>query len=388
MPRPIAVTGMGAITPIGRDAESFWAGVTTGANGIREVTRFDTTGFMSSRAGEIPPVPAPLSAPAPAPRSARYLSDAIGMALADAGLANTGTMTIGVCVGTVYGARPDGERTWDSATPRAGWLDPFALVAPAVHEHRLNGPVRTIPTACAAGNHAIGMAADLLRTERADVMIAAGVEELSFASFAIFTALRSMAADVPRPFDRDRRGLVLGEGAGVLVLERQSHALARGAHMHGLLMGHSATDDAYHLSAPHPDGAALDTAIRQTLESSRVAADEVSYVSAHGTGTRANDTVEAAVLGRIFGDHPAVSSIKGMTGHTGGAAGTLGAITCLLAMRDGIVPGNPTLEEPEEEFAVVDLVRGLSREQKVRYALNNAIGFGGGVATTLFGAVP
>jgi 3-oxoacyl-(acyl-carrier-protein) synthase len=158
--------------------------------------------------------------------------------------------------------------------------------------------------------------------------------------------------------------------------------------MHGLLMGHSATDDAYHLSAPHPDGAALDTAIRQTLESSGVAADEVGYVSAHGTGTRANDTIEAAVLGRIFGDRPAVSSIKGMTGHTGGAAGTLGAITCLLAMRDGIVPGNPTLEEPEEAFAVVDLVRGSAREQKVRYALNNAIGFGGGVATTLFGAVP
>ena len=254
-----------------------------------------------------------------------------------------------------------------------------------MHRYGLDGPLRIVPTACAAGNHAIGMAADLLRSGRADVMLAVGAEELSMASFAIFTSLRALAPDVARPFDRERRGLVLAEGAGALVLEPLSRARLRGAAMHGLLLGYAATADAHHLSAPHPEGAGLTRSIERTMQRAGISPAQIDYVSAHGTGTAANDAVEAAVLTRIFGHRPAVSSLKGMIGHTGGAAGTLGAITCLLALRDGIVPGNPTLNEPDAACRELDLVRGSSRHTPVRYALNNAMGFGGGVGTTLFG---
>jgi 3-oxoacyl-(acyl-carrier-protein) synthase len=370
---PLAITGLGVVSPFGLGTETFWAGATSGKIAIRKVTRFDASGFMSDRAAE-PAVP----------RSSRYTALAVGLALTDAGLvARPGDTSIGICAGTVYGTRPAGDR--DRRAAGGGWLDPLALVKPAVHRYGLDGPARVIPTTCTAGNHAIGMAADLVRSGRADAVVAVGVEELSAAAFAVFTSLRTLAPDVARPFDRERRGVVLAEGAGALVLEPLPRAKARGAAVYGLLLGYAATADAHHLSAPHPDGTGLRRAIDLTLQRSGVSPSQVDYVSAHGTGTAANDPVEAAALLSVFGRRPAVSSLKGMMGHTGGAAGAMGAIACLLSLRDGIVPGNPTLDEPDPACRELDLVRGAARRAPVRYALNNAIGFGGGVATTLFG---
>lgn len=386
---PLAITGLGVVSPFGLGTESFWAAATSGRIAVRKVTRFDASGFMSDRAGEVDLEPSgePGEPAEPAePRSSRYTAIAAGLALADAGLPSRPAGTsVGICAGTVYGTRPAGDR--DRTATGTGWLDPLALVSPAVRRHGLDGPVRVIPTTCTAGNHAIGMAADLVRSGRADAMVAVGVEELSAAAFAVFTSLRTLAPDVARPFDRERRGVVLAEGAGALVLEPLPTARERGAPVYGLLLGHASTADAHHLSAPHPEGTGLRRAIELTLRRSGVSPDQVDYVSAHGTGTAANDPVEAAALLSVFGrgPGPAVSSLKGMMGHTGGAAGTMGAIACLLALRDGIVPGNPTLDEPDAACRELDLVRGASRRAPVRYALNNAIGFGGGVATTLFG---
>ena len=381
---PLAITGMGAVCPFGMGVETFWTAATSGRIAVRTVTRFDASGFLSDQAGEVDLEPDDDWTEAAEPRSSRYTALAVGMALTDAGLtARSPGTSVGICAGTVYGCRPAGDR--HRATEGGKWLDPLSLVTPTVRKYRLNGPVRIIPTTCAAGNHAIGMAADLVRSRRADVMVAVGVEELSLASFAVFTSLRSLAPDVARPFDRQRRGVVLAEGAGALVLEPLPRARARGATVYGLLLGHAATADAHHISAPQPEGTGLRRSIELTLQRSGVSPDLIDYVSAHGTGTAANDPVEAAVLSGIFGNRPAVSSLKGMIGHTGGAAGALGAITCVLALRDGIVPGNPTLDEPDAACLGLDLVRGPSRRTPIRYALNNAIGFGGGVGTALFG---
>ena len=383
---PLAITGMGVVCPFGIGAEAFWAAATSGRIAVRTVTRFDTSGFMSDRAGEVDLEPDDSWAETTEPRSSRYTALAVGMALTDAGLvARPPGTSVGICAGTVYGTRPAGDRHRHRAAAGGGWLDPLALVTPAVRRYGLDGPLRIVPTTCTAGNHAIGMAADLVRSGRADVMVAVGAEELSMAAFAVFTSLRSLSPDVARPFDRQRRGVVLAEGAGALVLEPLARARARGAAVHGLLLGYAATADAHHMSAPHPEGTGLRRSIELTLQRSGVSPAQVDYVSAHGTGTAANDPVEAAALTSIFGHRPAVSSLKGMIGHTGGAAGTLGAIACLLALRDGIVPGNPTLDEPDAACQELDLVRGPSRRTPVTYALNNAIGFGGGVATTLFG---
>ena len=259
------------------------------------------------------------------------------------------------------------------------------------YELGVRGPRTVLPTACAAGNSALAAAADLIRDGRADTVLALGVDELSEAMFMMFSSFRALSPDVVRPFDLDRQGLLLSEGAGALVVERAEVARRRGARAYCRVAGHASVADAFHMTAPHPDGRGAAAAMRSALADGGLSPADVDYVSAHGTGTPANDVSEAKALVEVFGRLdgpgqagrvPAVSSIKSMTGHTQGAASAVEAVSCVLAMHRGAVPPTANLERLDPACEI-DVVGPAPRPADVRVALNNAFGFGGSICCTV-----
>ncbi|MET9496582.1 beta-ketoacyl-[acyl-carrier-protein] synthase family protein [Streptomyces sp. NPDC006552] len=388
--RRVVVTGLGLASPLGCDVEEFWTRVTTGALATGPVTRFATDGYPTHLAAEVDEPG--LSDPDPdTPRSVRYLRHGIGAALRTAGLerGDAARERAGIVVGTVMGARPHLEelRRQGVEPARGGpWDSPGLLAHDPARVFGLRGPRQVVAAGCAAGNTALAMAADEIRTGRAEVMVAGGVDELSEAVFQLFTTLRALAPDRVRPFDRDRRGMLPSEGAGVLVLESLGHALGRGARVLAELPGWAVAADAHHMTAPHPKSAGLLHCMEQSLRRAGLRPDEIDHVSAHGTGTPANDALEAAALAAFFvphGGRPALSSLKGMLGHSQGAASALEAIACVLAVGRDRVPGNPTLDHPDDACAPLDLVRGPARDLRVRAALSNAFGFGGNTSSVV-----
>jgi 3-oxoacyl-[acyl-carrier-protein] synthase II len=395
----ILITGAGVVTPIGQDLDSFWAGLVTGVSGISEIERFPVKDLRVTRGGEVKKL---LRAPAarsgeddgwPDCRASRFLVHAAREALDTAGL-RTGLPSparVGVVIGTALGGIDDAER----AVRGEGGLRSLAGAlydGPTRDLARwlaATGPVLAVSTACASGATSLGLGADLLRDGRADVVLAGGVDVLCRFVQRGFNVLRSLTRDLVRPFDRRRNGLLLGEGAGVVVLERARDAEARGhGGSLGRLLGHGSAADGVHVTAPDPEGRGLEVAIRLALREAGLAPEAVDLVSAHGTGTSANDRVETEVLKRVLGRRAhavPVNSIKAHLGHTMGAAATLEVIMCLLAARHGLVP--PTLHygEPDSDCDL-DYVPNVARRLRPKVALSTSLGFGGCNAALVLGA--
>jgi 3-oxoacyl-[acyl-carrier-protein] synthase II len=390
---PIAITGAGVVTALGQDLDGFWAGLVTGVSGISEIESFPVADLRVTRGGEVKKlrrdVPPPLRGGGLPPRrllgcrTSRFLIHAAREALEAAAIRDAwpAAERVGVVIGTALGGIEAAGLAL--AGRRAlGALAGSAYDGPTRNLARwlgARGPVLTVTTACASGATSLGLAADLLRAGRVDVALAGGADALCRFVQRGFNVLRSLTRDAVRPFDRRRSGLLLGEGAGLVVLERVETAARRGHSPLGHLLGHASTGDGVHITAPDPEGRGLELAVRTALAEAGLAPDAVDLVSAHGTGTLANDRVETEVLKRVLGRRARaipVNSIKAHLGHTMGAAATLEAIMCLLAGRHGQVP--PTLNYGEADPACdLDYVPNAPRAWRPGVSLSTSLGFGG-----------
>ncbi|MEU3304867.1 beta-ketoacyl synthase N-terminal-like domain-containing protein [Streptomyces sp. NPDC006678] len=410
----IVVTGVGAVSPAGLGHRALWDAVRGGRVTTGAVTRFDTSRHPSHRAGEIPrSALSRLDSLVPPHRSlaARCLAAAAAEAAHGAGLTRTGGFTrtggltreggasteggarTGVFAGTVMGTRPVLDHGITSAGLTAegtDWAEPARLLDLVPEVVPVDGPVVLLASGCSVGGDAVACGAAAISEGEVDVAICGGAEELSQEVFAMFTTLRALAPDVARPFDDDRLGMQPAEGAAVVILESAEHCAARGGLPLAVLLAHGAAADAYHLTRPRPTGDALVEAIGTCLRDAGRAPEEIDWVCAHGTGTRASDGVEARAIVSALGGpgrrRPAVSSLKGMLGHTQGAAGVLEAVVAVLAMAAGHLPGNATLRRPDPACAGLDLVPPRGREAPVATVLSLAFGLGGGVSALLLGA--
>jgi 3-oxoacyl-(acyl-carrier-protein) synthase len=407
----IVVTGIGVRSPLGSGVDAFWRGALDGAVATRPLTRFDTARLSSDRGGEIAPEAAPRdgtsgegppadgapAARAPAaPLAVRLAEEVAADAVADALLTPDAVAPerVGICIGTVMGTRPAVERwlTEDPAAredPRAAaWADPALLSRAPARRLGLAGPNCVVATGCAAGNSALAWGAEALRAGRADAMVVGGADEISQAMLMMFDSFGLLAPDAVRPFDAEREGLLLGEGAAAFVLEREADARARGARVHGRILGWANVADAFHITSPHPEARGAIRAMRRALAHADVEASAIDHVSAHGTGTPANDAVEAHAIRDVLGsgaDEVPVTALKSLLGHSQGAASALEAVACLLAIRDGLVPpvGNYATPDPACD---VDVVAGAARAVDVEVAISNAFGFGGNIECVVLGA--
>lgn len=383
---PIVVTGAGVVSPIGQDLDAFWAGLVTGVSGVTEIERFPVADLRVTRGGEVKKLGRlPESGPRlPTCRASQFLIHAAREALAQAGL-DAGRAAAGrlaVVVGTALGGIDDAERAVRGQGGVRGLLGSL-YDGPTWNLARwlgARGPVLTVSTACASGATSLGVAADLLRAGAADLAVAGGVDVLCRFVQRGFNVLRSLTRDAVRPFDRRRSGILLGEGAGLVVLERAAMATARGMRAPlGVLLGHGSAADGTHITAPDPEGRGLEAAIRAALGEAGVEPAAIDFVSAHGTGTPANDRVETEVLKRVLGARAGaipVNSIKAHLGHTMGAAATLEAIMCLLAGRHGQIP--PTLNYGvPDPHCDLDCVPNEARRYRPRLSLSTSLGFGG-----------
>ncbi len=388
----IVVTGIGVRSPLGSDVEAFWHGALDGAVATGPLQRFDTARLSSDRGGEMPPARNGAGIPLPV----QLADEAAGDAVLDAALTpqSVAPERVGVCFGTVMATRPAVEE-WLASDPAAredprdaAWADPSQISRAPARRLGLGGPNCVVATGCAAGNSALAWGAEALRAGRADAMVVGGADQISQAMLMMFDSFGLLSPDVLRPFDRDRVGLLLGEGAAAFVLEREADARARGAQVHGRLLGWANVADAFHITSPHPEARGAIRAMQRALAQANVEASAVDHVSAHGTGTPANDAVEARAIRTVLGssaDDVPVTALKSLVGHAQGAASAFEAAACLLAIRDGLVPpvGNYETHDPACD---VDVVSGEARATPVSVAISNAFGFGGNIECVVFGA--
>jgi 3-oxoacyl-[acyl-carrier-protein] synthase II len=384
--RAAVITGCGVVSPFGVGVPAFWEGLVAGRSAVGPIGGFPADDLVPRAAAEVraavPPDP---------DRAGVFALRAASEAVADAGLAGMPRTRIGVALGTTLGGMGVFER-WDAAragggAPPAG-LERVPYFAPAARLARAfgcRGPVATTQLACASGTHALALAADWVRSGQADLVLAGGTDLLCRFVVAGFNSLRA-TAEACRPFDRDRRGLVLGEGAAVVIVEEAAHAAGRRARVRARLLGAGAAGDAVHMTAPDRSGDGAARAIAAALADARLAPGDVEFVSAHGTGTVYNDAMEAAALGRVFGrGRVAVNSIKGAVGHTLGAAGALEAVAAVLTLETGIIPPTAGLEQVDPACSGLDLVRGSARQRPVAVAVSTSSGFAGTNAVLVLG---
>ena len=389
---------MGVVSPLGNTVEKLWEGLVAGRSGVTRITRFDPEGFRSQIAAECEDCVPEGMTEKDIRRHDRYSIFAIEAAYqawAQAGvdLEKTDPDRCGVIVGSGIGGIEtvqDEVIRLHEGGPRR--ISPFMIPKGLCNMASgnvavrlgLRGPNKSIVTACATSNHCFGEGACLIQGGRADVVLAGGSEApivpFSLGGFGQMRAL-STRNDAPekasRPFDKDRDGFVIGEGAGILIMESETHAKARGAEILAEFGGMGESCDAYHITAPAPDGACGTKAMRHTLDEAGVNPEDVDYFNAHGTSTRHNEPAEAKALRAIFGDSmPLVTSTKSMTGHLLGAAGAIEAIACILSIREGLIPPTINFETPDPECEV-NLVANEAREADVAIALSNSLGFGG-----------
>ena len=400
MNRRIVVTGLGLVTPIGAGREWVWQGLLAGRCGFSPVESFDTSRHPAHVGAEIKGFqPEPYirrQDPSKLGRASRLAVAAARMALEDAGLDpdNLEPERSGVAMGTTSGEPLEVERFDDLLLggecerigPELATVYPCHTIATHVaRELGAAGPNAMIPTACAAGNYAVAWAYDAIRAGRADLMLAGGADAFSRITYTGFARLGAIAPDVVRPFDKNRKGMIPGEGAGVLVLERLDRALARGARIYAEVAGYGLSCDAHHMTASHPEGDGPARAMERALSDAGLRPEDVSYVSAHGTGTPTNDKLETLAVRQIFGPAPRVpiSSVKSMIGHTMGAASAIEAGVCALAIHTGRIPPTANFTEPDPECGL-DCVPNEARELPVEVAMNNAYAFGGNNASVLF----
>jgi 3-oxoacyl-[acyl-carrier-protein] synthase II len=399
--RRVVVTGIGAVTSVGTGRQAVWEALLAGRCGTGPVESFDTSRYTVHQGGEIrdfrPQEHLRVLDPGELGRASQLAAAAARLALEDAGLdpARVEPERAGVAMGTTSGEPQEVERYDDHAV--AGTLAevgggfmrryPCHVIAGQVaSEVGFAGLNVMIPTACAAGNYAIAYAKDALARGRAEVMLAGGADCFSRITYTGFARLGAIAPDVCRPFDKNRQGMIPGEGAAVLVLEPLERALARGATIYAEVAGYGLSCDAHHMTAAHPEGLGAARAMERALAGSGLATAQVSYVSAHGTGTPTNDRLESIALKRVFGERARrlpMSSIKSMLGHTMGAASAIEAAVCALAVATDRVPPTIHFGEPDPECEV-DCVPNVAREMAVEVAMNNAYAFGGNDASTVF----
>ncbi len=406
--RRVVVTGLGIVSPVGNTVAEAWDNVVAGRSGITRISRFDASPFASQIAGEVRDfdVTAYLSA-----KEARRMDLFIhyGMAAAiqairDSGLEVTDANAerIGVNIGSGIGGLPlieDTHRELLAAGPRK--ISPFFIPGAIINMiagnlsimYGFKGPNLAMVTACTTANHCLGDSARLIEYGDADVMVAGGSEStvcaLGIGGFAAARALSTRNDDpqgASRPWDRDRDGFVLSDGAGVLMLEELEHARARGAHIYAELAGSAMNSDAYHMTSPSPGGEGAADCMRLALADAGINLDQVDYINAHGTSTPAGDLAETMAVKAAFGDHArslAVSSTKSMTGHMLGAAGGAEAVFTVLAIRDQVMPPTINLDNPDEGCDL-DYVPHTARQAKVEVAISNSFGFGGTNGTLVF----
>jgi 3-oxoacyl-[acyl-carrier-protein] synthase II len=387
MSRRVVITGLGLITAAGSDPESFWARVLSGPSAATPVTTFDTGGFRNAVGCEVKDFTSPTR------RATKMGMAAALQAVASSGLdhARPQPERVGVTIGTTLGEalsieRVDLPENADSLGSQAAvFLDVSTAeiscaVADCVHAR---GPVRSVPAACAAGNHAIALGFELIRRNRADLVFAGGAEGFSRLAFIGFSRLHAMSPDLCRPFDRNRKGLILGEGAAVLVLEDYEHARRRGADIRAEVLGYGLSCDAHHITTPHPEGDGAALAMMRALKSAGVSPEAVDYINAHGTGTKQNDMSETLATKKAFGSHAyrvPISSTKAVIGHAMGAAGAIEAVVCVLALQHGVVPPTHHLEMPDPDCDL-DYTPREPREKPLSIAMNNSYAFGGNNAS-------
>jgi 3-oxoacyl-[acyl-carrier-protein] synthase II len=405
--RRVVITGLGLLTPVGNDVETFWSNLKNGVSGIHTIDAFDTAAYDCKIGGQVRGFdPKPFfKNPKDVRRTDRFTHLSMGaarMALDDSGIDITNLKDrnrFGVIVSTgIGGLKTLQDQLTILLTKGPTRNSPFTIpmlisnMASGVisMEFNLRGPNLCIVTACATSNNAIGESWRIIKFGDADIFLAGGSEasivEIGLAGFSAMKAL-STRNDEPgrasRPFDRDRDGFVMSEGAGIVVVEELEHAKARGAKIYCELTGYGVSADAYHMTAPPPDGEGAARAMQMALDHARLSPGQVDYINAHATSTDIGDICETRAIKKVFGDDAykvAISSTKSMTGHLLGGAGGIEMAACALAIRDSVIPPTINLENPGEECDL-DYTPKVAREKKVRVALNNSFGFGGHNAT-------
>jgi len=401
VPPRVVITGLGAVSALGGDVAALAAGLVDGRCAIGPLTLFPYRG-RAGTAAEAHDTTAGTAALPPATvrrlsRPDRFALAAAGEACRaaglDAALRRRAALHVGATTGgmfeteEVYLRRRSGEERRVRLSRMIGM--PLATAAAVVSQALgIHGPQATVSTACSSSALAVALAAETIRRGEARVALAVGTDTLCRLTYAGFDALQALDPDRCRPFDRRRRGLSLGEGAGALVLEDADHARARGARARAVFLGAGSATDAHHVTAPHPEGAGALAALRGALAAAGVPADAVDYVNAHGTGTPQNDAVEVAVLRTVLGPRIArvpISSTKSQIGHCLGAAGAIEAAATVIALDDGVLPPTVSLEEPDPAWADLDLVPAAGRRAALDVALTSSYGFGGHNVTLVFG---
>ena len=417
--RRVVVTGLGLVTPLGADVETTWKNILASKSGAGTITHFDASEYKCRIACEVKPADHEYGFD-PSKRVDHkvqrqvdpfivYGLDAAGQAIEDAGLTDMSEeerLRAGVSIGSGIGGLPGieseslvlHEKGPGRVSPHFVHGRLINLISGQVSiKYGLMGPNHAVVTACSTGAHSIGDAARMIALDDADIMLAGGAEAticpIGVAGFAQARALNMSFNDRPeqasRPYDKGRDGFVMGEGAGVLVLEEYEHAKARGAKIYAEVVGYGLSGDAYHVTAPHPEGKGAELAMRMALKKAGLEPSEIDYINAHGTSTMA-DTIELAAAKRVFGDDlsgASMSSTKSAIGHLLGGAGAVESIFCILAIRDQIVPPTLNLDDPDEGTEGVDLVPHVAKKRKVRAVLNNSFGFGGTNASLVMKAV-
>lgn len=399
----VVVTGMGMVTSIGTGREQFWTSLLAGKCGFGPVKSFNTSRYGVHLGAEIvdfrPGDYVHRLNPESIGRSSQLAIAAARLALADAHLDvnNVDRERAGVCLGTTSGEPHYVERFDEHyvQSSLSGIGDEFITRYPChvvpghvAAELEFGGETMMIPTACAAGNYAIAHACDVLRAGRAEMMLAGGADSFSRITYSGFARLGAIAPEICQPFDRNRKGMVPGEGAGMLLLELEEKAMARDAHIYCKVAGYGLSCDAHHMTAAHPQGEGAARAISMALRQSGVAPEEVDYISAHGTGTPTNDRLETIAVKKTFHDlayKVPISSIKSMLGHTMGAASAIEAAVCALAITHQQIPPTMNLRDQDPECDL-DYVPNVARKCKVRVAMNNAYAFGGNNSSVIFTA--
>ncbi|MCW6529886.1 beta-ketoacyl-ACP synthase II [Sphingomonas lycopersici] len=418
--RRVVVTGLGLVTPLGADVETSWANLIASRSGAGPITRFDASDQKCRIACEVKPADHAYGFD-PSKRVDHkiqrqvdpfiiYGIDAAGQALEDAGLTEMteaerfrAGCSIGAGIGGLPGIASESivchEKGPGRVSPHFVHGRLINLISGQVSiKYGLMGPNHAVVTACSTGAHSIGDAARMIAMDDADVMLAGGAEgaicPLGIAGFAQARALSTNFNDTPekasRPYDRDRDGFVMGEGAGVVVLEEYERAKARGAKIYGEVIGYGLSGDAYHVTAPHPEGSGAFRSMEMAMRKSGLSLSDIDYINAHGTSTPLGDELELGAVRRLFGNaigDLSMSSTKSAIGHLLGGAGAVESIFCLLAMRDQIVPPTLNLDNPSENCAGVDLVPHVAKKRPVRAVLNNSFGFGGTNASLVMKAV-